>query len=166
MHIQVSSERVRRLRPPSKTRAAAPGLPILELQRAAGNRAVAERLIARQPKAAEAPEMQPEATGGSTTVEMEGIGTLKATSVSFEEQRKEVHVTAESSDLTPTMMQYLSEGKKIPKVVITLGKVTFTLTDVYISGLRTGGGSSPYDNVTFTYGQMSRSAEGYEGLAG
>jgi hypothetical protein len=163
MHVQASRHRGRLRRPPSKTRAAAPALPILELQRAAGNRAVAERLIARQPKAAEAPEMQPEATGGST-VEMEGIGTLKATSVSLDDQRKEVHVTAESSDLTPTMMRYLTEGKKIPKVVITLGKTTFTLTDVYLSGLRTGGVSGPVDHVTFSYGSIKRVAEGHEDL--
>jgi len=165
MRLQVSRDRVQLPKPSNKTRAAAPAPRILELQRAAGNQAVASRLIARQPKAAEAPELQPEATGG-TTVEMEGIGTLKAISVSFEQQRKEVHVTAESSDLTPTMMQYLNEGKKIPKVVITLGKVTFTLTDVYISGLRTGGGGGPVDHVSFSYGTITRTAEGYEGLAG
>lgn len=96
---------------------------------------------------------------------MEGIGKLKATNVSFDEQRKEVHVTAESGHLTPTMMRYLSEGKSIPKVVITLGKTTFTLTDVYISGLRTSGaGSGSYDHVTFTYGTIKQVAEGYEGL--
>lgn len=120
----------------------APEHPLLRLQQTAGNQAVAQ--LARQPKAPE------KTAAGELTLEIEGIGTLKATGFSLGE-RMTVNVTAETGELTPLLMRYSSEGKQIPKIVLSAGAATFTFTQVYVANVSTG---SSVDSFTFSYGAL------------
>jgi hypothetical protein len=153
-------QKIARRRATEKSSSAGAAEALLRLQETAGNQAVAQ--LARQ---AAPPKTQPTTTGGAT-VEIEDIGTLKALSISLAEKNT-LHVTAETSDLSPILMKYAAEGKKIPKVVVRLAGVTYTLTDVYVSNFSTGGSgnSNPVDQIAFTYGNLESDYLG-EGSSG
>jgi hypothetical protein len=137
-HATPEEQRERRARRP----AAAPPHPLLELQRTAGNRAVAG-MLARQPQAepAEAP-----AKGGGYTLELGDLGTIPVIALSWEQRRNEVVITSPTGDYLPRLMQAAAQGRPFPVVVLAAPGVRSTMREVIISSVQTGSG----EVVTFT----------------
>ena len=135
-----------------------PGNGVLELQRSAGNKAVAERIeVARDGTA------PPEAQSKAKTLTLEKLSrpvdllsvSLKSstpsgpgTSGSGKTELHEIVVTAQLDDLAPEIQQALAKGKHLGDGDLTMGSTIIHMTDVLISNIQVG--NSPSDPYTFT----------------
>jgi hypothetical protein len=134
-----------------------PGNGVLELQRSAGNKAVAERLeVARDgPVAADAPastektftaERLPHPlTLLSLSMHAPGPGTG---STGTQREIHEVTVTARAGDLLSFLMQADAEGRSLGDGDIVMGTTTLHMTKILVSSLQLPSGDS--DVVSFT----------------
>ena len=133
-----------------------PAEPLLELQRAVGNRA-ARTVLAREPVEAD--------TRRETTIELKDLGTIGVLSYSFGTSNsvggsggrgeapanKDINVTTEPGDHTPKLMQAATNGKRFETVVIKAPAITITLKNAFISGYHTGSGQTPTDSWSLSY---------------
>lgn len=142
-----------------------PGNGVLELQRAAGNKAVAERIeVARDPAA-------PMDTGTKkgTTIKLGDLGSFEASSFmwgtsnapgSSGSERDVLHdatVSAKLSelgDLSTKLQQAAARGDRIETVDITIRGTVIHLKDVYISAFQMSKEDDPLVSFTLNFGAI------------
>jgi hypothetical protein len=128
--------------------------PLVELQRAAGNRAVAELLVAQRVDARAAVQRQPadgaeaanegqvKAAGSMTIPELEKTLPIRSFSRQADRTRKGETTSGEAvleiaaEHLDARIQQALLSGRKLASIVVTIGSLKFTMKAVLISGLQ------------------------------
>jgi hypothetical protein len=134
-----------------------PGNGVLELQRSAGNKAVAERIeVARDGTAP--PETQSKAKTLTLdklsrpldllSVSLKSAASGTGTSGGGQTELHEIVVTAQMDDLAPEIQQALAKGRHLGNGDITMGSTIIHMSDVVISNIQLG--SSPSEPYTFT----------------
>src|SRR4051794_32976899 len=147
---------------------------VLELQRSAGNRAVADQLqVARDATVPTDTE-----TKKGATLTLDDLGSFEIDSFAWEVSgtgarpgkpapRKLVISTtmAKLGTLAPRLAQIAAEGRRVEKADITSGSTPIHLKDVYISTYQIGSGADPtvtfsLDAAAIDFGDKDKDKEG------
>ena len=124
---------------PEGPRVPAPAEALLQLQRHAGNRAVAG-MLARDPVPATR-----QAT--SVTMGMGDLGVIPLDSFHLEQARKEMQVSFGWSPIVPRFMNAAGRGEPFALVWISSPAMRTEMTAVYIGTVTTSGGEDPEDQI-------------------
>jgi Type VI secretion system effector, Hcp len=145
-----------------------PGNGVLELQRSAGNRAVAERIeVARDPAGQDTDVRK------ATTVTLSGIGSFEAASFSWgtttgrsggsggggadRSSPTEIVITVSVSalgELASKLSSAAARGQKIETADIERTGTTIHLKDCYVGSFQAGSGDNPMVTFTLNFGSI------------
>ena len=147
-------------RAPGRSRgvAPAPAVPLLALQRVAGNRA-ARSILARAPVEA---DTQPDTQRREASIEISGLGSVSLLSWGFASTsqgpsggrvgNRDIDLSSRGGALSPRLLQAAAGGRHFDTAVLTGSRMTITLTDVMVTSYARGSGEGDLiDNWTINY---------------